>query len=110
MKSSTALVADPRCRSHLAGRDHPERPERFDAVMEGLRRAELLERLIPVNARSATIDELLLVHKREYLLTAQHDVSAGYHSLTTGDTDITPHSWEVALLAAGGVLSAILAY
>ena len=107
MKSSTALIADPRCRNHLAGRDHPERPERFDAVMEGLRRAGLLDRLIPVSARSATIDELLSVHKREYLLTAQHDVSAGYHSLTTGDTDITPQSWEVALLAAGGVLSAV---
>jgi acetoin utilization deacetylase AcuC-like enzyme len=107
MKTSTALIADPRCRNHLAGRDHPERPERFDAVMEGLRRVGLLERLVPVSARPATIEELLLVHTREYLLTAQHDISAGYHSLTTGDTDITSSSWDVALLAAGAVLAAV---
>ena len=107
MKTSTALIADPSCRNHLAGRDHPERPERFDAVMEGLRRAGLLERLIPVTARAATIEELLLVHRRDYLLTAQHDIAAGYPSLTTGDTDITTDSWTVALLAAGAVLSAV---
>jgi acetoin utilization deacetylase AcuC-like enzyme len=103
----TALFADPRCREHLRGREHPERPERFDAVLDGLRRARLLDRLTPLETRSATIEELLLCHTREYLLTAQHDIEAGYHYLTTGDTDVTPNSWEIALAAAGGVLNAV---
>ena len=40
---STALMSDPFYREHLRGvRGHPERPERFDAVMGGLRDAGLL--------------------------------------------------------------------
>jgi acetoin utilization deacetylase AcuC-like enzyme len=103
----TALFADDRCREHLAGRDHPERPERFDAVMRGLEQSGLLEGLERLESRSATTDELLLCHSREYLGTAQHDIEAGWHSLSTGDTDVTWNSWELALLAAGGVLNAV---
>ena len=107
MQPGTALFADPRCRGHLAGVHHPERPERFDAVMEGLRKAKLLERLDPLAARTAAEAELLLCHTSDYLETAKHDIVAGYHHLTTGDTDITPNSWDLALLATGGVLDAV---
>ncbi len=103
----TALFADPRCREHLNGHNHPERPERFDAILDELRRAGLLERLTPLSSRSATLEELQLCHTREYLETAQHDIAAGYGHLTTGDTDVTPNSWEIALVAAGGVLNAV---
>ena len=102
-----ALFADARCREHLAGLNHPECPERFDAVVDGLRRARLLERLMPLSPRTATFEELLLCHTRSYLEIARHDIEAGYPSLTTGDTDVTPNSWELALLAAGGVLNAV---
>jgi acetoin utilization deacetylase AcuC-like enzyme len=34
-------------------------------------------------------------------------VDSGRHYLTTGDTSITPNSWDVALQAAGGVLKAV---
>jgi acetoin utilization deacetylase AcuC-like enzyme len=104
---STALFADSRCREHLAGVHHPEQPARFDAVMDGLRKAKLVERLEPLPARTATQDELLLCHTAEYLQTAKHDIAAGYHQLTTGDTDVTPNSWDLALLATGGVLNAV---
>ena len=39
------LVADDAFRGHLAGRTHPEKPERYDAVLEGLARAGLLARM-----------------------------------------------------------------
>jgi acetoin utilization deacetylase AcuC-like enzyme len=107
MVPATALVADPICREHLAGREHPERPERFDAVVEGLRRAGLVERLVRLEGRAATEEELLLCHTREYLRTARHDVEAGRQCLSTGDTDITPNSFEVAAHATGGVLNAV---
>jgi len=103
----TALLADPLCREHLVGVNHPERPERFDAVIQGLREAGLTERLLALEPRSANTEELLLCHTKEYLTTAKHDVEAGYHQLTTGDTDITPNSWEIALRATGGVLNAV---
>jgi acetoin utilization deacetylase AcuC-like enzyme len=91
----------------LAGRPHPECPERLDAVLRGLGEAGLLNRLARVDARAATEEELLLCHTREYLSTAKRDVESGRPYLSTGDTDITANSWEVAARAAGGVLNAV---
>jgi len=103
----TALMADPIFREHLAGRQHPERPERFDAVMHGLAQAGLLDRLPRIDSRAATEEELLLCHTPEYLRIARRDVASGIPYLSTGDTDITPNSWDVAVRAAGGVLAAV---
>jgi acetoin utilization deacetylase AcuC-like enzyme len=105
--TKTALLADPICREHLVGRQHPERPERFDAVFQSLQKAGLVERLTRIESRTVTEEEMLLCHTREYLRTAQHDVAAGYASLSTGDTDVTAKSWEVACRTAGGVLNAV---
>ena len=101
---TTALSADPLCREHLAGVPaHPERPERFDVVVEAVKAGRLL-RLEP---RAATEDELALCHTREYIGVAKHEVDAGRPYLCTGDTDITSGSWDAALHAAGGVLNAV---
>jgi acetoin utilization deacetylase AcuC-like enzyme len=107
VEPKTALLADPIYREHLAGRQHPERPERFDAVVHALERAGLTERMARIASRPVLEEEMLLCHTRDYLRIAQHDVQAGYPSLSTGDTDITPNSWEVACRAAGGVLNAV---
>jgi acetoin utilization deacetylase AcuC-like enzyme len=104
---ATALSADPICREHLAGRSHPERPERFDAVIDTLRKSGALDRLIQLDTRAATIEELLLCHTPEYLRVARHDVEAGRSFLSTGDTDISRNSWDAAVRAAGGVLNAV---
>ncbi len=107
MPETTVLLADPIYRQHLEGRDHPERPERYDAVMRGLDRAGLLARLGRVPARPATEDELLLCHTPQYLETVRRDFAAGLPYLSTGDTDITPNSWDVASHAVGGALNAV---
>ncbi len=101
------LVADDRCRGHLAGSAHPEKPERYDAVLAGLASAGLLDRMRRADPRTATDDELQLCHTAAYLQTARRDVESGRPYLSTGDTDITPDSWEVAARAAGGVLNAV---
>ena len=103
----TVLLADPIYREHLVGvRGHPERPERFDAVLGALRGAGL-EGLGRVESRDATGEELAFCHTPEYLRIAKHDVVSGSHYLSTGDTNITRNSWDVALRAAGGVLNAV---
>ena len=103
----TGLMADERFRDHLAGHEHPERPERYDAVMDALAQAGLTEKLIRLPSRDITPQELALCHTPEYLAQAHRDVREGRPYLSTGDTDITPNSWDVAVLAAGGVLNAV---
>jgi acetoin utilization deacetylase AcuC-like enzyme len=104
---TTALMADPVFREHLTGRRHPECPARFDAVLDSLERTGLIAKMLRVDARDATEEELTLCHTPEYLRTAQSDVASGRPYLSTGDTDITPNSWDVAVRAAGGVLNAV---
>ncbi|MGO9257594.1 MAG: histone deacetylase [Bryobacteraceae bacterium] len=107
MDPKTALLADPIFREHLAGREHVERPERFDAVVAGLEQAGLLDKLARIDRRAITAPELELCHSPEYLRAARHDIEAGHPYLSTGDTDITRNTWEVASQAAGGVLNAV---
>ncbi len=107
MSDISLFVADAHCRGHLAGRDHPERPERFDAVKHGMERAGLVARMRRAGPRIATEDEVLLCHTPHYLKTAQHDIDSGVPFLSTGDTEITTSSWDVALRAVGGALSAV---
>jgi acetoin utilization deacetylase AcuC-like enzyme len=107
MDVTTAISADPICREHLQGREHPERPERFDAVVGALRESGLMQKLMPLDPRAATDDELALCHTPAYLRIARHDVDAGYPYLSTGDTDIGPNSWEVAARATGAALNAV---
>ena len=108
MKVTTAISMDPLCREHLQDRDqHPERPERFDVVVDGLGQAGLLERVMSLETRAADDDELAICHTREYLRIARHDVESGCAYLSTGDTDIGPNSWEVAARAAGAGMNAV---
>jgi acetoin utilization deacetylase AcuC-like enzyme len=104
----TAISADAICREHLQGRpQHPERPERFDAVVNALRKAGLSDRLTALDARAADEDELALCHTAGYLRVARHDVESGNPCLSTGDTDIGRNSWEVAVRAVGAGLNAV---
>jgi acetoin utilization deacetylase AcuC-like enzyme len=104
----TALLSGSIYREHLMGRaGHPERPERYDAVIRAIEKSRLAQDLLPVKPRAATEDELLLCHTSRYLRIAKQDVDAGSPSLSTGDTDIGPNSWDVAAHAVGGVLNAV---
>jgi acetoin utilization deacetylase AcuC-like enzyme len=78
-----------------------------EVIAEALREAGLTEKVLRVEPRPASEDEMAAVHSREYLKQAKHEVERGYRSLSTGDTDISPRSWEVAIRAAGGVLNAV---
>jgi acetoin utilization deacetylase AcuC-like enzyme len=104
----TALLAGPIYRKHLTDHHgHPERPERYDAVMSALEKSGLAHDLIRIPPRPATEDELLLCHTPEYLRIARRDVEAGCSHLSTGDTDIDAHSWDTAANAVGGVLNVV---
>ena len=103
----TALLAEAISKEHHTGSRHPERPERFDAVMDGLAQADLLDRLTRLEGRMATEDEVALCHTREYIELTEREIAANSRTLSTGDTTISERSRDVALAAAGGLLNAV---
>ncbi|MEP6671756.1 MAG: histone deacetylase [Chthoniobacter sp.] len=103
----TALVADAACQLHDTGHGHPESPARFSAVMDGLKRAGLLEKRTRLQPRAVTGDDLALAHEIDYLRRAERDILSGAAQLSTGDTSVCEASWEAARLAVGCALAAV---
>jgi acetoin utilization deacetylase AcuC-like enzyme len=99
----TGILADPDCKEHQTSSRHPERPERFDAALAALQGMDL----VPIATRAATVDEIALCHSRQYIQLAEREIASGFHELSTGDTIISTRSWDAALHATGGVLSAV---
>ncbi len=105
--TTTALLADPVYKLHDPGLGHPEQPARYDAVMSALELAGFANRMPRIPVRPATVEELSLCHSRWYIDLVGAEVGSGRAMLSTGDTNIGPESFEVALRAAGGVLNAV---
>ena len=100
---TTAYTTDPRFALHTDA-THPEHAGRLDAIERALAAAELPDRLLHVAPRMPAAEDLLAVHSREHLarLEATRGRPAGW---LDPDTYVTPHSDEVARLAAGAVLA-----
>jgi len=102
VSTRTGILIDPRFREHDPGRDHPERPDRI-AVLEDLVhdwRGPALERIAP---RLATAEEVCSAHTPE-LLARIRETEGELHARIDADTATSERSYEVALLAAGGLL------
>jgi acetoin utilization deacetylase AcuC-like enzyme len=103
----TGLVNDPVYKEHDAGPGHPEAPERCDAVMKALKDAGLADKLLRIEPRAATDEELALCHTPDYIALVKREIRSGAGSLSTGDTSISAGTLKAALFAAGGVLAAV---
>ena len=99
------LVAPPGER-HETGGGHPERPQRLEAVQDGIASAGIEELMVEVEARQATDDELTRVHDPAYLRALEQFCAAGGGWLDP-DTAAGPGSWRAAKLAAGAGLAAM---
>ena len=91
---------------HLAGPRHPERPERLDAVLEGVRRADLGEAITPLEPRAALRADLERVHPAWYL-ERMESMCAGGGGRLDPDTYASAGSFVAASLAAGAGLTAV---
>ncbi len=116
----TALVYDLAMLDHHVPEEFPETPERLErgiALIEALIAEETLpaERVLRLDARPATLDELLTVHTPAYVAKVQLAVErlreragddAGPVKFAT-DVYISPGSYLAATLAAGAPLVAL---
>jgi len=101
---ATAIVEDPRYREHRGPAGHPERPERLAAVRAAIAAREpAFEALAP---RPASPDEILRVHSRAHLENIADAARRGPLHLDP-DTYVSPQSFEIALLAAGGSIELV---
>ncbi|NQU24876.1 MAG: histone deacetylase [Candidatus Nealsonbacteria bacterium] len=103
----TALVYSPEYKDHQTGPGHPESPRRLDAIIEALRPKNLGVELVLLKPRAATKDEILLCHTQRYYDLAKRDIESGAGMLSTGDTNVSRQSFDAALLAAGGTITAV---
>lgn len=105
--SKTGLVTSLEFKKHQTGIGHPETPRRIEAAHKGLSDAGVMEKLVKIEPRPATREDILRVHSADYIETASKDVDAGLRNLSTGDTAISSASYDVALLAAGSIIAAV---
>jgi acetoin utilization deacetylase AcuC-like enzyme len=91
---------------HVAGRRHPERPARLDAVLAGVRGAGIDDEVVLVAPRPATRAELELLHEPVFLDALERFCAAGGGHIDP-DTGAVPESWAAAVLAAGAGPDAI---
>lgn len=103
----TGIVYDDIYTQHQTGTGHPESPVRCEAIMKGLRQSDFSERLLFLTPPAATEEHILMCHSPDYLSGVKQDIAAGRKELSTGDTSISERSFEAALYAAGGLLTAV---
>ena len=85
---------------------HPESPQTKRRLMGLLEVSGMLERLVRVKPRRATLEEILNYHTPEYV-TRVRELSAGVGGDAGEFTPIGTGSYEIALLSAGGALEGL---
>jgi acetoin utilization deacetylase AcuC-like enzyme len=100
------ILLDERYRRHLTGAGHPERPARLEAIETGLGEAGLLESCPRIEPQPIEPELVEPVHSAEYIERLQRVCRESHAFIDTPDSGICPESYEIARLAAGGVVAA----
>jgi len=79
---------------------HPERPERVEAIRRGLEDAGWWDKYPHLEPVELSLDVLSAIHEMDYLRILEIACSQGHH--LDMDTYTKPMSWQLALNAAGG--------
>ena len=103
----TLLIAPESSRDHRTPHGHPERIERFDAVLRALGSSGLARRMQSLDCEEAGFDTLRLCHGGDYVELVEREISAGNRMLSTGDTHVGRGSLSAARMAVGAVCSAV---
>jgi acetoin utilization deacetylase AcuC-like enzyme len=103
---SPAVVWNPACRLHYGGAGHPERPQRFEAVLEALRQPELATTVRWIESPLAERPAIERVHPAAYVDVLEAMAAKGGGPLDA-DTFLGARSWESVLASAGVALAAV---
>jgi acetoin utilization deacetylase AcuC-like enzyme/predicted amidohydrolase len=103
----TGLIYDDIYLKHDTGAGHPERAERLVTIRQRLERTGLLSQLALIKPQAASVESLAKVRDPQYIDHVRQICRAGTGYVDSPDTPASPDSYEVALMAAGGVQSAV---
>ena len=103
--SKTGVLWDARYLDHITGPGHPERPERLQAIGRVLNERPIGKKVISLQPRPATLEEIALIHDFEYVRKIEK--TAGLDVQLDPDTSTSPGTWDAARLAVGGLLNAV---
>jgi acetoin utilization deacetylase AcuC-like enzyme len=103
----TGLVYSPEYLKHVTPGGHPESPRRAEVVIKGLEDSVVLPQLQRIDPKPAPSEAILRCHSADYFQVARKDVLDGKSELSTGDTNICEATFDVAMLAAGGIIAAV---
>jgi acetoin utilization deacetylase AcuC-like enzyme len=105
----TAFLYDERFLLHETSSWHPEVPERLESIYKGIQDAGLLEKVIRMRASRADLKWIQAVHDKAYIDRFNDACMTGIKVFDCPDNQMCSNSYEIALLAAGGVIDAAAA-
>jgi acetoin utilization deacetylase AcuC-like enzyme len=102
----TGYVYDERYLRHQPGEWHPERPARLEAIQQRVETSSLLQKLVRIAPYAAPLSWVEKLHDPDYVRRFREACERGLTIFEVPDCGICPESYEIALLAAGGVMAA----
>jgi len=103
----TGFVTSPRFLEHRTRRGHPESPRRLRAIRRAVEKHGLNGSLVFLPPYVPDLAFLETIHGSEYLERFRETVRKGKKVFSTTDCSIGRESFDVALLAAGGVMAGV---
>jgi acetoin utilization deacetylase AcuC-like enzyme len=100
----TGLVLDDRYQLHDTGQGHPERAERLAAIAKRLEQDGITSRTVRIPPKPADLESIAQIHDRRYIERVREACEHGERYIDTPDSAICTRSYEIALLAVGGLL------
>jgi acetoin utilization deacetylase AcuC-like enzyme len=105
--SNLGFVYHPDYLKHVTGGSHPERAQRLESLVQHLLSTPLWGTMSHLRPAPALVESIHLVHPERHTSMVKVRCQVGEQILDDGDTHVCKESYDVALLAAGGVMLAI---
>ncbi len=102
----TGYVYSKRFLRHDPGSGYPERPDRLKVIHRRLVFSGLIKELKVIEPVEAPLSWVAKLHDRDYLRRFRTACEQGQQTLDEDDNGICRESFDIALLAVGGVLAA----